>query len=65
MTPAEKPSETVSNLVFVLFAINAMALPMPVDNPANAVNSRANIKLDESMNFCFEAKSNKKQVKLT
>ena len=37
MTPAEKPSDRERNDVLVRLAKKAMALPMPVDIPANSV----------------------------
>ena len=43
MTPAEKPNENAKNFVLVVLAKKAMALPIPVDNPANKVRKKANM----------------------
>lgn len=42
MTPAEKPSATDKNLVFVRDVNNESRLPIPVARPANNVSNKAN-----------------------
>ena len=49
MTPAEKPSETDKNFVFVDFVKKARILPIPVANPAKRVSENANIRVDKSI----------------
>ncbi|MBA7586189.1 hypothetical protein ES708_28185 [subsurface metagenome] len=41
MTPAEKPRDMERNFILVVLAKKAIALPIPVDNPANRVNPKA------------------------
>jgi len=43
MTPAEKPREIDKNLVSKFLEKKAIALPIPVDNPAKIVSIKANI----------------------
>jgi hypothetical protein len=53
MTPAENPRAVERNLVLVRRVKNASALPMPVDNPANNVNPKANKRILTSMDDIF------------
>jgi len=41
MTPAENPREAERNRVLVRLEKNAIALPIPVDNPAKTVKPKA------------------------
>ena len=51
MTPAEKPSEAARKDRLVRLASKAMALPMPVDSPANAVKMKATSTLSNLLQF--------------
>lgn len=42
IAPAEKPRESVKNVVFDLRVLSPNKLPIPVDNPANMVRPNAN-----------------------
>jgi hypothetical protein len=55
ITPALKPKEIERNRLFVLFAKNAIALPMPVDNPARSVSEKANKTVLISMLIIFNS----------
>lgn len=56
MTPAEKPSVTDRNFVFVDDVKKASKLPIPVARPANNVNPNANSTSPDTINTPLEAK---------
>ena len=59
MTPALNPRERDKNFLFVFLVRKAIALPIPVDSPANKVRAKASNTLSQVSSMSYFVKDKK------